>query len=120
GFGPGRLLRIVDIVHDRLGAATRQLAHEMTHGVDPAAVASRATTLAADLRRLASGAYTSPEAQVLVNLADEADALTAVARPPRGHQFTASAQILLHRDDLARNVFSAPERGGIDVPERYR
>lgn len=92
----------------------------MTHGMDPAIAASRIRKLASTLRSLASGARTPSEAQTLVDLADEADGLAAVARPPRGHQFTASAQVLLHRDDLARNAFSAPKRGGIDVPEAYR
>jgi hypothetical protein len=112
---------MVDVVHDRLGAATRQLAHEMTHGMHPADVAAEATALAANLRRLAASAAVAPEVRTqLVGLAEQADALAAVGVPPRGHQFVASAQLLLHRDDLGRNAFRAPERGGIDVPEHYR
>jgi hypothetical protein len=114
-------MRLVDVVHNRLGAATRQLAHEMTHGMDPTAVAEEAATLAGDLRRLGDvDGVTADTRDQLCALAERAAALGRVGIPPRGHQFIASAQILLHRDDLGRNGFSAPERGGIDVPEQYR
>jgi predicted acylesterase/phospholipase RssA len=120
GFGPARLLRVVEVVHDRLGAATRQLAHEMTHGVEPNEAAQRLKTLANSLR--AASAVELPELTraALVEGALEAEALAAVGTPPRGMQFLASAQVLLHRTDLADNAFAVPGRGNEDVPARYR
>jgi len=40
--------------------------------------------------------------------------------PPRGAQFRASAQILLHHTDLAENAFAGPAHGGYDIPPKYR
>jgi predicted acylesterase/phospholipase RssA len=120
GFGPTRLMRIVEVVHDRLGAATRQLAHEMTHGVHPADAATRLRSLAASLRTTAATGVPDELFQTLTAQAAEAEALTAVGVPARGVQFIACAQALLHRADLARNVFAAPAAGGIDVPSQYR
>lgn len=121
GFSPFRWLRIVEVVHDRLGGATRQLAHEMTHGVHPTETAERLTALAATLRSAAVGDTLSDTARsALLNGAAEAEALSAVGTPPRGGQFTASAQVLLHQTDLAQNVYAGPARGGHDVPPLYR
>ena len=121
GFGPSRLFRIIEVMHDRLGAATRQLTHEMTHGVDPADAATRLNELAAELRHASHNEGLPADVRtVLTRSADEATALATVGAPPRGPQFRASAQILLHRDDLAENVFAAPSKGGHDVPARYR
>lgn len=121
GFGPRRLLRVVEVIHDRLGAATRQLTHEMTHGVHPSSAARDAAALAAELRLIADDGTLAPNVTpTLIRFAERAEALAAVGAPPRGHQFTASAQILLHRTDLAENAFAAPARGGIDVPALYR
>ncbi|MES2177962.1 MAG: patatin-like phospholipase family protein [Gemmatimonadota bacterium] len=120
GFGPARLLRIVEVVHDRLGATTRQLAHEMTHGVHPTEAATRLRLLGRSLRKTAASGVPGDVREALTAAAAEAEALTAIGSPARGVQFTACAQVLLHRADLARNMFAAPEDGGIDVPPRYR
>lgn len=121
GFGPRRLLRLVEVVHDRLGAATRQLAHEMTHGVHPTDAGREAAVLAARIREAAADDDVPPTVRArLAALATRADTMAAVGTPPRGHQFVASAQVLLHRADLGRNAFAAPDRGGIDVPAAYR
>ena len=121
GFGATRLLRVIEVVHGRLGAATRQLAHEMTHGVHPGTAAQRLKVLADSLRATAN-APELPNAvrSVLADGADEAEAIAAVGMPPRGPQFTASAQVLLQRVDLADNAFASTERGGLDVPMEYR
>lgn len=121
GFTPSRLMRIVEVIHDRLGGATRQLAHEMTHGVDPSEAARRLTTLAESLRLAAADdeAHGALRA-ALIEGAHEAEEIAAVGMPPRGGQFIASAQVLLHRTDLAENAFAAPARGGFDVPAQFR
>lgn len=121
GFTMGRLTRIVEVLHDRLGGATRQLAHEMTHGVHPTDAARRLQALADSLRAVAAdGELPGAIRAALVDGAVEAETLAAVGTPPRGSQFTASAQVLLHRTDLAENAFALPARGGRDVPAEYR
>lgn len=121
GFGAARMLRIVEVVHDRLGGATRQLAHEMTHGVHPGEAATRLSELSHALRAVA-GKQETPKAirEELELHAEDASALARVGMPPRGSQFKASAQILLHRTDLADNAFAAPTRGALDVPLEHR
>lgn len=116
GFGPLRYLRIVEVMHGRLGGATRQLAHEMSHGLHPAEAARIARTSAKRLRELADNA-SSDVAQNLRAIATEVESVAAVASPPRGAQFAASAQILLHRADLAENRYAET---GLDIPEEYR
>lgn len=121
GFGPSRTMRMVEVVHDRLGAATRQLAHEMTHGVHPTDAARRLSILAQSLRVAATGTDV-PDAlrTVLADGATEAETVAAVGMPPRGPQFIASAQMLLHHTELAENAFASPARGSYDVPSKYR
>lgn len=121
GFTPGRLMRLVEVMHDRLGGATRQLAHEMTHGVDPTDTARRLQILAESLRTAAEDRDVPATVRTLLTQgATEAEELAKVGTPPRGRQFTASAQVLLHRTDLAENAFALPARGGHNVPEAYR
>jgi predicted acylesterase/phospholipase RssA len=121
GFSPKRYLRIVEVIHDRLGAATRQLAHEMTHGVHPTQVREATTAIAAELRTIAGRSEPNADVQrQLEELAARVDALGAVGVPPRGHQFRASAQVLLHRTDVANNDYSAASRGGYDIPAQFR
>lgn len=96
--GPRSLARMVDVVHSRLGAVTRQHAHEMTHRADPRQTRTRLLALADQLAASADVAVRASSAD-LRNLA-------AVGWPPRGHQYTASAPILLHRTDLAANRFA--------------
>lgn len=121
GFGPARLLRIIGVAHARLGGATRQLAHEITHGVDPTDAAKRLSALGDMLRGLASHSdLPDGVREALHEGSIEALALAAVGTPPRGKQFIASAQILLHHSDLADNAFASAERGRYDVPARYR
>jgi hypothetical protein len=121
GFGFGRLLRVVGVIHDRLGAATRQLAHEMTHGTHPTEVATELEAMATELRAISGeNVLPIPVGERLQVLANRASKIASVGTPPRGPQFTASAQILLHRSDLARNAFAVAHRGGFDVPAEYR
>lgn len=121
GFGPMRYLRLVEVVHDRLGGATRMLTHELTHGTHPETAAREAEALASDLRVLASDPTLSPTAGPrLATLAARAQAVAAVGTPSRGHQFTASAQVLLHRTELAKNKFRGVDGGAVDVPAEYR
>lgn len=113
--GPGSLLRTVDVIHSRLGAVTRQHAHEMTHGADPAQTRHHLILLADRV-----GSSTDPD---LVSAADELRSLAAVGWPPRGPQYIANAPILLHRTDLAANKYAtaeppvdiAPEHRGLDA-----
>jgi hypothetical protein len=109
---------MIDVLHDRLGGATRQLAHEMSHGVHPNEAATRLRTLAARLRELATDDVPPDTRDAVDAAAAECDALAAVGAPGRGVQFTASAQALLHRRDLADNSFA--KAGGIDVPVKYQ
>lgn len=118
GFGPWRLMRIIEVVHDRLGGATRQLAHEMSHGVHPTAAAERLHVLGAELRSLAAREVSDDMRAALISAASECDVLVGVGMPRRGVQFTAIAQALLHRHDLADNAFASA--GGVDVPAVYR
>jgi hypothetical protein len=121
GFGPGRLLRLITVIHDRLGAATRQHAHEMTHGVSPGDAARDLEGLGDELTALSAAASTPPEIRSrLEEISDRVRQSARVGFPPRGQQYLASAQILLHRSDLARGTFAAPEWGGIEVPIQYR
>jgi len=118
GFTPLRYMRIVEVVHDRLGSATRQLAHEMTHGVDPSEARRTALEAAAALDRIASDA-TMPAALAndLRQIGSRVGSICAVGMPPRGRQFMASAQILLHRTDLTKNAFRSVPDNPVDVPE---
>lgn len=76
---------------------------------------------AADLRALAQDPATpSGVAKALAEIAGRIEGIAAVGMPPRGHQFTASEQLLLHRHDLARNSFRDPSRGVVDVPADCR
>lgn len=120
GFTPFRYMRIVEVVHDRLGGGTRQLAHEMTHGVDPSEARKTALEVAGDLERIASG-VTVPPALVreLRQIAARVGSISAVGMPPRGRQFMASAQILLHRTDLAKNSFRNATDNPVDVPDEF-
>jgi predicted acylesterase/phospholipase RssA len=117
-FTPLRYMRIVEVMHDRLGGATRQLAHEMTHGADPSYARKIAIEAAEALDRIAKDASV-PAAVTsdLREIAARVNSISAVGMPPRGHQFTASAQILLHRTDLAKNAFRSVADNPVDVPE---
>jgi predicted acylesterase/phospholipase RssA len=115
GFTPKRYLRIVEVIHDRLGAATRQLAYEMTHGVHPNEARETALALARDLRRLGQQETTDVAVRAELDaLADRAASLAAVGVPRRGPQFRASAQVLLHQTGLARNAYARPGGAGLD------
>ena len=118
GFRPWRLMRIIEVLHDRLGGATRQLAHEMSHGVHPNEAATRLRTLASKLRGVATHDVSAATRVALEAATAECDALAAVGVPGRGVQFTATAQALLHRRDLADNAFA--KTGGVDVPLKYQ
>lgn len=109
--GPGSLLRMVDVIHSRLGAVTRQHAHEMTHGVDPAVARHRLVALAERLE-----ASDDPEQH---SIAEELRSLSAVGWPPRGPQYLATAPVLLHRTTLGRNGFSS-YNPPLDIPPEHR
>jgi predicted acylesterase/phospholipase RssA len=99
--GPGALLRTVDVMHGRLGALTRQFAHEATHGTHPSEARDIAREASETLRRLAAA---EPETgAILLQLAENLDRGAAVGWPPRGRQFRATAHVLLHRGDVAEN-----------------
>lgn len=112
--GPRSLLRVVDVIHSRLGAVTRQHAHEMTHGSNPTNVRSR-------LLALADQASASDNAD-LQSMAHELRELSEVGWPPRGPQYVAIAPVLLHRTTLGENGFARydpalnirPEHRGLD------
>lgn len=121
GFGFRRLLRLVEVMHNRLGAATRQLTHEMTHGVSPRDAEHAADSLATDLQTLSESDEVPQSLRArLAGFARRAKAIRAVGTPPRGPQFSASAQILLHRMELAENGFASHDSGSIDVPPQFR
>ncbi|MGH7651927.1 MAG: patatin-like phospholipase family protein [Gemmatimonadaceae bacterium] len=121
GFGFRRLLRLVEVMHSRLGAATRQLTHEMTHGVSPRDAEIAADSLASDLQNLSESEELPQSLRArLAGFARRAKAIRAVGIPRRGPQFAASAQILLHRKELAENAFASDEAGPIDVPPQFR
>jgi NTE family protein len=117
-----RALRTVNVIHARLGAANRQLTHEMTHGEHPTVAADRARAAARDLEAMADDT-TLPEAtrQAVRRVAERVTDIVRVGTPPRGWQFQASAQLVLSRTDLAANRFADPATGAkLDTPERYR
>ena len=121
GFTPSRYLRIVEVVHDRLGNATRQLTHELTHGVHPNTAAKGLVAIGASLRGIAAdAAIPAAVRDHLLEHATEAEALAAVGVPPRSHQFTACAQVLLHQMELAKDRFQSDAWGGVSVPAAYR
>lgn len=95
--GPSSLLRMVDVMHSRLGAVTRQHAHEMTHGYNPTAARHRLLALAEQL---------TSSGDDLGDVAREFRELAAVGWPPRGPQYIATAPILLHRTMLGENGFA--------------
>lgn len=111
--GPRSLLRMVDVLHSRLGAVTRQHAHEMTHGHDPMLVRERLLALA-DEATQRTDLDERADAQAL---ADELRELASVGWPPRGPQYAASAPILLHRTDLATNRFASFDPPLLIAPE---
>lgn len=111
------LAQTVDVMHARLGATTRQLAHEITHGIHPNDARAALLTISEELETAAQGAPVIGE--TLAGLAERVRAAAAVGWPPRGHQFTATAQVLLHSSAVARNV-SAQYEEPLDVPAEER
>ncbi|MCB0713103.1 MAG: patatin-like phospholipase family protein [Ignavibacteriae bacterium] len=111
------LTRVISVMHARLGAVTRQHAHEMTHGVDP-------TQAQAELREIASLLRQQGEAAVNKELqfheiADRIDRISQVGSPYRGHQFTTTTQILLHRSDIAKKRFADTQVDPLCIPVEY-
>jgi hypothetical protein len=86
----------------------------MTHGAHPNEVRKALRRASEDLR----AGY--PTDARLLGLADDLEQLAGVGWPPRGHQFHSTAPILLHRDDVARNVSSTYREGPFDIPESDR
>lgn len=87
--------RLVDILHARLGAVTRKLAHETTHGTHPNEARRRLLEIAESLCDEGNQ-----------EMADELRGIAKVGWPPRGPQFRAYAPIIMNRQDLARNTYS--------------
>ena len=91
-------LRLVDILHNRLGDLTRRLAHEMTHAVNPTQAREKLMKLADEL--------SASSDQRSVEIAGELRELAGVGWPPRGIQYKATAPILIRRKELAGNRFA--------------
>lgn len=104
-----KALRLVDILHGRLGALTRRLAHEMTHGVHPCEARKQLIDIAGEVRSLGHSESES--------IAKHLDALARVGWPPRGVQYTATAPIVMHRPDLANNTFASYDPPLVVAPE---
>lgn len=108
-----KALRLVDIMHARLGDLTRRLTHEMTHGVHPCEARNRLIEIADEISGIGH-----PDS---LRISDELKKLAGVGWPPRGVQYKATAPIVMHRNDLANNVFAsydppleiAPEHRGL-------
>lgn len=111
------LAQTVDVMHARLGGTTRQLAHEITHGLHPNDARAALLAISEELGRAAQGEPGIGE--TLAGLAERVRAAAAVGWPPRGHQFIATAQVLLHSSAVARNV-SAKYEDPLDVPAEER
>lgn len=109
--GPGSLLRMVDVIHSRLGAVTRQHTHEMTHGSNPTDVRRRLLALADQLG-------SSGDAD-LHTIARELRELSDVGWPPRGPQYLATAPVLLHRTTLGENGFARYDPP-LNIPPEHR
>lgn len=113
--------RMVEVIHSRLGGATRQLGYEMTHGVDPNAVRQELRDLAAESANIAADeTVPASRRQELRSISERALAAADVGLPKRGHQFTAMAPILLNRVDVASNTLTTPDGGSVDIPRQFR
>ena len=118
------LKRTAHVMHGRLGAVTRQHAHEMTHGISPddarAELEKVATELTAIRDKLeAEDLPTRDAIRQLEKCEDQLEELTDVAWPPRGPQYKAIAPILLRNTDIAENrpaSYSPP----YDIPAQDR
>jgi len=98
------LLQTVFSMHSRLGAVTRQHAHEMTHGTHPSEARSRLIGIAGQIRSLNDGKNSEPEIEEqLHHLADEIKDIADVGWPPRGPQFRGIAPIVLNNTAIAEN-----------------
>lgn len=117
--GPGALVRAIDVMHSRLGAITRQLAHESTHGIHPSEARRVANEVAEHLRRLAVETPRGINHQ-LIALADELERVADVGWPPRGKQLQATSHVLLHRDDVAENRCARFEEDPYNIPPEDR
>ena len=105
----GTAMRLVDILHSRMGALTRRLAHEMTHGTDP-------TGAKLELLNIASELDLRPDDESC-EIARRIREIAEVGSPPRGVQYRTISPILLHRHDLAANVFADYEPAVAVQPE---
>lgn len=119
------LLRVVSVMHSRLGNVTRQHAHEMTHGIDPTKASVRMRAIAEELRDVSGqldnlgAAQSSTYDDRLSTIADTMDSLARVGWPPRNHQYKSVAPILLRDKSVTRNKaasFDPP----YDIPPEYR
>lgn len=98
------LLQTVFSMHSRLGAITRQHAHEMTHGTHPDQARSRLISIAGQVESLNKGKESKPAREErLHQLAKEIRDIADVGRPPRGFQFRGIAPIVLNNTSIAKN-----------------
>lgn len=126
--GWGRdLKRTVEVMHSRLGAVTRQHAHEMTHGVHPGDVRRKAKEIAAQLQAIqdeVSAGDAEMLTECLESWAEQLEELSGVGHPPRNAQYTRIAPILLRKTTVAENQSSGydppynipPDNRGLRVP----
>jgi NTE family protein len=126
--GWGRdLKRTVEVMHSRLGAVTRQHAHEMTHGVHPGDVRKKAKGIAAEMQAISeevSAGNAEGLTERLGTWAEQLEEFSAVGHPPRNAQYTRIAPILLRKTTVAENRPASydppynipPDARGLRVP----
>ncbi len=123
GWWPLQIWRMVEVMHGRLGAGTRQLTHEITHAANLRMAGRELTDVARQLRELSDKMNTREDTgsrDELTALAARLEEQSGVGRPQRGHQFAESAPILLNKTELTRSQFAGYEDRGLDVPNEYR
>jgi len=126
GSGLARdLLQTVFSMHSRLGAVTRQHAHEMTHGTHPSEARSRLISIAGQIESLNEGKRAkSDREEQLQQIANEIKDIADVGWPPRKSQFRGIAPIVLKNTSIAKNRSAGydppydikPEHRGLVAP----
>lgn len=120
GWWPLQISRMAEVIHSRLGATTRQLAHEITHEADLTTAGRELQQIASELEAMADRASEAGIQTELRALAQRIAQQIGVALPQRGHQFRASVPILLNKTELATSRFAVGSVEGLDVPEEFR
>jgi NTE family protein len=120
GWWPYQISRMVEVIHSRLGGATRQLAHEITHEVDLGLAGRELRQIAEEIDALADQEPRVTTQRELRSLARRVTRQIGVELPLRGHQFLASVPILLNKTELAVSRFVVGSPDGLDVPQEFR